>query len=181
MGPGDTMSVPSRQETFLDLLLEHQRILHKLCALYAAGAQDREDLRQEIVLELWRSFPSFRGEAKVSTWMYRVALNVALLRRRRAGVRAEVELEPEPQDTTAVDEHDDEGVRLLYACIRELPAVDRAIVLLHLEKHTYEEIAALTGLTRSNVSVRLVRLKARLRERLVARGYRPEEQPCPRT
>lgn len=175
------MGTNPRQEAFLDLLLEHQGILHKVSALYAADAQDREDLRQEVVLALWRAWPAFRGEAKVSTWMYRVALNVALLRARRRGARREVGIEEEPLARPGRDEDADEGLRLLQACIRELPEVDRAIVLLHLEKHSYDEIAALTGLTRSNVSVRLVRLKARLRERLLARGYRTEEQPCPRT
>lgn len=175
------MGAASRQQRFLDMLLEHQRIVHKVCALYAAGAQDREDLQQEIVLALWRSIPSFRGEARVTTWMYRVALNVALLRRRRRDVRREVAIEEEPPARPGLDEEGDEGARLLHECIRELPEVDRAIVLLHLEKHSYEEIAALTGLTRSNVSVRIVRLKDRLRERLVARGYQREETPCPRT
>jgi len=174
------MGAASRQEAFLDLLLEHQRIVHKICALYAADTQDREDLRQEIVLALWRAWPGFRGEARASTWMYRVALNVALLRRRRRDVRREVAIEDEPPARPLGDEDLDEGVRLLTECIRELAEVDRAIVLLHLEKHTYEEIAALTGLTRGNVSVRLVRLKQRLRERLLARGYQQEQVSCPR-
>jgi len=175
------MGTNPRQEAFLDLLVENQGILHKVCALYATDATDREDLRQEIVLALWRAWPTFRGEARVSTWMYRVALNVAMLRARRRGARREVAIEDEPPARAGRDEDGDEGARLLHACIRELVEVDRAIVLLHLEKHGYDEIAALTGLTRSNVSVRLVRLKARLRERLLARGYRVEEQPCPRT
>jgi len=92
-----------------------------------------------------------------------------------------VPLENEPAERPGGDEQADEGARLLHECIRELPEVDRAIVLLHLEKHTYEEIAALTGLTRGSVSVRLVRLKERLRERLLARGYQQEEVSCPRT
>jgi RNA polymerase sigma-70 factor (ECF subfamily) len=175
------MGTTERQHAFLDLLVEHQGILHKVCALYATDAADREDLRQEVVLALWRAWPAFRGEARVSTWMYRVALNVAMLRARRRGARREVAIEDEPLAPAGRDEDADEGIRLLHACIRELSEVDRAIVLLHLEKHSYDEIAALTGLTRSNVSVRLVRLKARLRERLLARGYRAEEQPCPRT
>jgi len=176
-----SMGTTRRQEAFLDLLMAHQRIVHKVCALYATGHQDREDLRQEIVLQLWRAFPSFRGESKPSTWMYRVALNVALLRRRRGDVRREVAIEHEPPSPVGPAEEVDEGPRLLHECIRELGEVDRAIVLLHLEKHTYEEIAALTGLTRSNVSVRIVRLKERLREGLIARGYQQEEQPCPKT
>lgn len=174
------MSGPSRQDAFADLLGAHRRVLHKVCALYAHGDQDREDLRQEIVLQLWRAWPGFRGESKVSTWMYRVALNVALMRRRTRGARPEAPIEEEPA-APSPDGEDDEGVRLLLHCIRELPEVDRAIVLLHLEKHGYEEIAALTGLSRSNVSVRIVRLKRRLRERMLARGYEREEQPCPRT
>jgi RNA polymerase sigma-70 factor (ECF subfamily) len=72
------VSAANRQDVFLDLLFCNQRILHKVCALYAMDAADREDLPQEILLQLLRAFPSFRGEAQVSTWMYRVALNVAL-------------------------------------------------------------------------------------------------------
>lgn len=156
-----------KQERFLDLVHEHQGIVGRVCSLYARGADDRDDLYQEIVLQLWRAYPSFRGDAKVSTWMYRVALNTALLSRRRRSRR--------PETTTGIDlagtvaaapDHGGDDLRALYAAIRTLPTLDRAIVLLYLEQHTHDEIAAVTGLEAKNVGVRIVRIKKRLRERL---------------
>ena len=168
------MDEGGEQRRFLDLVTAHQRILHKVCNLYAEGPGDRQDLRQEILLQLWRSFPSFRGDAAVTTWMYRVALNTALLRRRKR--RPEAPL-PDPDEVAAAPRDDPEReheVRALYACIRELPAVDRAIILLYLEEQSYDEIAGTMGLSRSNVSVRIVRAKKRLQQCLVARGCQRE-------
>jgi RNA polymerase sigma-70 factor (ECF subfamily) len=163
MGDGD------RERQFPELVTSHQRVLHKVCSLYAGEPGDRQDLRQEILLQLWRSFPSYRGDAAVTTWMYSVALNTALLRRRR---KPEMPL-PNPDALPAPafsDPQQQREVRTPYSCIRELPAVDRASVLLHLEEHSYDEIAAVTDLSGSNVSVRIVRIKKRLQECLIARG-----------
>jgi RNA polymerase sigma-70 factor (ECF subfamily) len=156
--------IPDRQAAFLRLIEQHQGILHRVRSLYAADADDGKDLVQEILMQLWRSFPSFRGEAAFSTWMYRVALNTALLRRRKSRARPREEADPEVLAATAAGPGPaNPDVATLHRCIRGLPSLDRAIVLLHLEGQSHEEIAATTGLSRGNVGVRLVRIKGRLR------------------
>jgi RNA polymerase sigma-70 factor (ECF subfamily) len=166
-------------QAFVDLVYEHQGILHRICSVYGASADDREDLRQEILLQSWRSFASFNGRSKFSTWLYRVALNTALVRRRKAAATREVACQPAANVDVAVDHRGerDPDVELLYHCIQELPELNRAIVLLHLEQHSYEQIAEITGLSRTNVSVRLVRIREKLRELLLARGYREGQEP----
>jgi RNA polymerase sigma-70 factor (ECF subfamily) len=168
-------SGPDRQAAFLELIEQHGGILHRVRSLYAVDPEDGKDLVQEILMQLWRSFPSFRGEAAFSTWMYRVALNTALLRRRTARARAREEGDPETLAAVAVEpDQPNPDVATLYRCIRELPTLDRAIVLLHLEGQSYDEIARTTGLSRGNVGVRLVRIKGRLRACLA--GQAPGER-----
>jgi RNA polymerase sigma-70 factor, ECF subfamily len=164
---------PARQAAFLELIEQHAGILHRVRSLYAVDPDDGKDLVQEILMQLWRSFPSFRGEAAFSTWMYRVALNTALLRRRKSRARAREEADPEALAAIpAGPDPPDPDVATLYRCIRELPSLDRAIVLLHLEGQSYEEIARTTGLGRGNVGVRLVRIRGRLRQCLAGRPPR---------
>jgi len=162
---------------FVELIHEHQGILHRVCSVYAKQAADRQDLFQDMVLQLWRSFASFRGQSSITTWIYRVALNTALLERRKASRRPNLipSSEGEVDHLAAIDpptERDE--LETLRTCIQELPSLDRAIVLLHLEERSYDEIAEITGLSRSNVSVRLVRLKERLRRALEAKGLGKE-------
>ncbi len=159
------MSPSKLQESFLDEVRPHQGMLRRIAAVYADSFEDRRDLLQEMLLQLWRSYPGYRGDAKFSTWMHRVALNTALLGWRRRSRRPEGHLSADDRvlDNLPGIETDDEAVRELYAAIRALPGVDRAIVALWLEGHSYSEIAAIIGLRRSNVSVRLVRLKEKLR------------------
>jgi RNA polymerase sigma-70 factor (ECF subfamily) len=165
-----------QQQEFVQHVYNSQGILYRICNVYARDAESRNDLRQEMLLQLWRSYPLFRGESTFSTWMYRVALNTALMNYRKG----KKEHQSLPIDTMPVSEipreeyKDNEEVRLLYSCIQELPALDRAIVLLQLEEKTNEDIARILGINPGNVGVRLVRLKARLRRALEARGIRKE-------
>jgi len=162
------MNLQRRQEAFLAAIGPHEGMLRRLAAVHAESAEARRDLLQEMLLQLWRSFPEFRWDARFSTWMYRVALNTALLGWRRRLRRPEGHLSG---DETALERlaepaEDGEAVRTLYAAVRQLPGIDRAIVTLWLEGRSYEEIAEVTGLGSSNVGVRLVRLKQRLRTAL---------------
>lgn len=167
-----------RQARFVTLVEAHQGAIRKIAAIYAHDRQDREDLLQEIALQLWRSFDSFRGEAAFSTFLYRVALNTALMHQRRSPRRTSgVEAKDEDAVSPAVT-RDDEDVERLYAAIRELGAIDRTIVLLVLEGRSYGEIATVTGLTEGNVGVRLLRSKERL-SRLLGKGSNlPKGNPC---
>jgi len=170
------MKNEQQQQELIDLIYEHQGILHRICSIYCGSREDREDCYQDMILQLWRSFPSFRGGSQFSTWMYRVALNTALLHRRRASRRrdAATSWRQIPDSASSPAAGDDEDVTLLYDCIRKLPELDRAIVMLYLEQQTYEEIASILGLSRSNVSVRIVRIKKKLHELLVSKGYKED-------
>jgi RNA polymerase sigma-70 factor (ECF subfamily) len=140
--------------------------------VYGRDTEEQRDLFQEMVLQLWRSYASFQGQSSFTTWMYRVALNTALLERRKASRRPSMSQggDVEFRNVAAETPASDESVRMLRVCIQELPDLDRAIVLLYLEERSYDEISEITGLSRSNVSVRLVRLKERLRLALVQKG-----------
>lgn len=154
------------KKEFLNLLEENRGIIHKISLMYTSTNEDKEDLYQEICLQLWRSFGNYRGESKSSTWLYRVALNTAIssVRKRKRFIDT-VELEPEKHFHVKDTEKTDKTTILLKA-ISMLNNVDRAIILLWLENKKYDEISEITGLSRSAVSVRLVRVKDKLEEKI---------------
>ena len=149
---------------FLKLMDEHQGIVHHISALYANGLEERNDLSQEIILQLWRSFSSFQNKSKFSTWLYRVALNTAItyLRKNKKIKWATLE----NAENIAIDTHDnlDEEIRHLYQAISRLSKIDRAITLLYLEEHSYEDMAEILGISSLNVGVRINRIKKRLKK-----------------
>ena len=158
-----------RKNEFLELVEQNQDIIHKICGLYARNPDDRKDLSQEIVCQLWKSYQSFRGDSKFTTWMYKVALNTALLNLRRHRCRLRTQsLKGHHADIAAeTEDHDKHGkIGTLYEAINQLPKFDRAIILLYLEQFTYAAIAEVTGISQANVSVRLVRIKKKLKELL---------------
>ena len=134
--------------------------------MYRDTKEDQEDLFQEIVLQLWKAFPSFRQEAKVSSWMYRIALNTALAVFRKKKVplafHDQFEAGAIQPDMTQPSENE---VRLFEA-IRGLSEAERALIALYLEDYAYKEIAEIIGISTSNVGVRISRIKAKLRKRL---------------
>jgi RNA polymerase sigma-70 factor (ECF subfamily) len=157
---------------FLAAIEASQGALRRIARVYASDPAEREDLFQEILLALWRARSGFRGEATFSTYLYRVALNTALLGRRRAGRRpTTIEVEAEPSAPEAARTCESDEVEQLYRAIRALEPLDRALVLLALEERNHAEIADVTGLSVGNVAVRLSRCRERLRERL-ERGAR---------
>ncbi len=132
--------------------------------MYCSNMEDREDLFQDIVLQLWRSYPSFRGESKVTTWMYRVALNNAITRVRKES-RAErfSELGPEALQVPLAEDGMEEEMAAMYRAIRKLSQVDQALTLLYLEDCSYREMAEVLGISESHVGVKLNRIKGQLR------------------
>lgn len=158
------------ETSFLANLNQNMGIVHQVCHTYfRRDAMEREDVFQDIMYQLWKSYPQFKGESKFSTWMYRVALNTAITHIRRS-TRApqNAELTEPVGRAPHVNEHMSrvEEVRLLHEAIAALTDIDKAIILLHLEDQNYDEIASITGLTRANVSVRLVRIKRTLKDYL---------------
>ncbi|TPE43383.1 RNA polymerase sigma factor [Pontibacter mangrovi] len=150
-------------DTFLQRINQHLGIAHKVCGLYLADKDERQDLVQEMLYQLWRSYPCFDGRSKFSTWMYRVCLNTALTYRRKNSKDKTQSLSPSHhQIPDPPPEDGEESMLLLREAIAALPPLNKAIVLLYLEDLRYEEIAQITGLSKSNVSVRLVRIKKQL-------------------
>ncbi|WP_319499687.1 sigma-70 family RNA polymerase sigma factor [uncultured Draconibacterium sp.] len=154
----------SKKKEFSELIEKHQAIIHKVTMVYTNGPADREDLFQEICLQLWRSYPNFREEAKFTTWMYRVALNTAIsdVRKKNKDLHFEQLRDNDRMETEPSDEK--EQMRLLYRAISKLNRIDKALILLWLEEKSYDEIAAIMGTTKGNVSVKLVRIKRKLEE-----------------
>lgn len=149
----------------LQLLTDYAPALRRIARLYAGPAGEQEDLYQEIVLQLWRGLPSFRGEAAPGTWLYRVALNTALTWQRQAARRAHVDpVEAPPAGAVR-------GARGEAAILEEfldsLAPLDRSVLLLYMEGLPYKEIADVTGLTAGHVGVRLHRMKAAFTDRYV--------------
>jgi len=157
-----------QEAQFIRELNQHTGIIHRVCRIYFTDPVDRQDVFQEIVYQLWKSYPSFKGESKFSTWMYTVALNTAFsqIRKEKRSIQQEP-LHDHLSEITPYQPSDmEEQMKHLYSAIDTLSMVDKAIVLLYLEDNSYEEIAAVTGLTKTNVSVRLVRIKRKLEEKL---------------
>jgi RNA polymerase sigma factor (sigma-70 family) len=167
-GPG---AGETAQERFAALLEEHAGILHKTSRAYARSEPDRQDLSQEIAAQLWRSFARYDDRLPFSTWMYRVALNVAISFARRQAVRRRHFAEPE--ETAEVPDPagaaaGDRELRLLERFLDGLDELDRALMLLYLDGRRHDAIAEVLGISESNVGTRVSRLKERLGRELAA-------------
>ncbi len=151
------------EQQFVQTINQHQGILHKVCRIYCSNATEREDLFQEMVLQLWKAFPSFRSEAKISTWMYRIALNTAIsgLRKKKIAITEleKVSFQIEDKQEANIEEE----LQHLYKAIEHLSDVEKSIVLLYLEDKPYEEIAEITGITANYVAVKMSRIKEKLK------------------
>ena len=161
------MHDPTNKDRFLKLLEANQDILHKISHAYGEREEDRQDLKQDMLCQLWKSYPSFRGEAKFTTWMYRLCLNTALVYvRQKRRARTTTRLEDCHQKLAAPrrEPGSEDEVKRLYQAIQGLRRFDRALILLYLERMAYREIADITGISEGNVSVRLVRIKRKLKE-----------------
>jgi RNA polymerase sigma factor (sigma-70 family) len=157
---GDPPKIEPLQKQFLALLEEHARIVLKVASSYCRNAEDRRDLIQEITAQLWRAFPRYDESRSFSTWAYRIALNVAISYARRAGVRQTVALAHEP---AAERPERDDRIEALERFMAQLDELNRALLLLYLDEHSYREIAEILGITETNVATKINRLKDRIR------------------
>ena len=162
------MGTNEHEQRFRQLLAEHTGLLVKVVRSFAEGPADADDLFQEILLQVWLSLPNFRAESKPTTWLYRVALNTALgwkrrertLRRRVAPLLApDAVAQHTPSDQV---DPNSETIDRLYAGIRALPPAKRALLVLHLDGFSYQEIADVVGISANNVGVKLNRIKKEL-------------------
>jgi RNA polymerase sigma-70 factor (ECF subfamily) len=154
-------------DVFVEKINQNIGIAHKVCRIYFDSTNDYDDAFQEMMYQLWRAFKSFDGRSKFSTWMYKVCLNTALTYQRKYQRYKTESLDVKHQQIEAEPSTDNaQQMALLYSAIARLSPVNRAIILLYLEEMSYEEIANITGLTKSNVSVKLVRIKKELESEL---------------
>jgi len=166
------MDVSNKEEKFQEILTQNRDMIYRLCYAYLYNKNDVEDLMQEIMLNIWNSLDKFRNESKISTWIYRIAVNSALLYNKKSkkynSVYADIDSGSEneiPYDTDEVKEKE-EKIELLKKSISELKKQDRLIISLVLEGIKYEEIADVMGMTMSNVGVRINRIKSNLFKRM---------------
>lgn len=157
------------QEKFLTQLEAHKRILYKVANAYCHSPDDRPDLIQEMVIQLWLAYGRFDGRCKFSTWMYRVAMNVAIsfYRTQHRHTRGAVTLEALGLELTVTDprlEEVGDDLRLLHHLISQLDELNRALILLYLDGYSHAEIAEIMGITATNVATRLNRIKQRLQD-----------------
>ncbi len=164
------MATPSEsaRTQFHDLIEHHRKIVFKVANTYARGADDRADLAQEIVAQCWRAFPGFDAQRSFSTWLYRIALNVAIsfLRNSQQRERYAVALDEalhDVADDRGFDDESDERVKALKQFIDQLEPLNRALLLLYLEERSYREIAEILGLSETNVATKIGRLKQLIR------------------
>ncbi|MBN1971467.1 MAG: RNA polymerase sigma factor [Candidatus Delongbacteria bacterium] len=151
------------QAYFLNQINENSGIIHKICRIYSNSLLESEELKQEIIFQLWKSYPSYENKAKFSTWMYKISFNTAI-----AGIRRNWrEIKPENFDENLImDDYQnldyDERIKDLYRAISQLSKIDKAIIMLYLEENSYNEISEIMGISEKNVSVRIVRIKDKL-------------------
>ena len=153
---------------FEQTINENAGVLHKLCRVYTNNSNEYEELFQEMLVQIWFSMKNFRGEAKLSTWIFQVCINTALGFRSKIGrhnkrfetLDGKIFIQPTP------DTDKDEQLQKLYTAIRELKPIDRAIVSLYLDDKSYDETAQILSISKTNVATRLMRLKTQLTEKL---------------
>lgn len=167
------MTTEEQETLFRRWLADHLGLILKVVRGCSAAPQDQDDLFQDICLQLWQSIPAFRGEAKETTWIYRVAFNTALAwrrgeRRRRVGheifLKTDVSPQTQPSHADALPEQ--EIIGQLYTAIRQLPKVDASLALMHLDGLSYAEMAEVLGISENYIGVKLNRIRKQLAEQL---------------
>lgn len=156
------------KENFTSLIIDNSNLINKICNVYVSKKQDFDDLRQEIIYQLWKSYPTFKNDSKFQTWMYKVALNTALHHKRSNNkLFTPLTNKIETVDDDTLHQHQkEELIEKMYSAIWELNNLDRAIIFLYLEKCSYEKISEIVGLSEKNVSVKLTRIKEVLKKKL---------------
>jgi len=167
------MTDDSQKDQFLDILEKNIGIILKIARAYSNTLHDKEDLINDITLELWKSFGRFKGDSKISTWIYRVALNTSMNSRRKREKDKLLFLDdlkqvesmswiPEPQDSSHTE--------ILYQCIDELNQLNKAIILLYLDGNSHDDISDITGISKTNVGTRISRIKEEIKNLVISKN-----------
>ena len=162
----------NKKEQFIKTIDEHKKIIYKIVNSYCKNKEDRKDLEQEIIIQLWNSFDNYNSDYKYSTWMYRIALNVAISfyrKEKKWSIKNDfyneesifkIEEEDTSEEQTELDFH----LKLLQGFIHNLNELNKALMLLYLEEKSYEEIAEILGITKTNVATKISRIKLKLKK-----------------
>jgi len=157
-----------KQQEFIELIKENEGIIFKVTLVYSFKEEDQKDLYQEIVYQLWKSFDSFRGDSKISTWMYRIALNTSityLKKEKKKGNNVPID-DVLLHRIEHIDTLMEERIKILHHHIKELNTIEKGLILLYLEGKSYDEIGSIIGFTASNVGTRLNRIKQKLKTKI---------------
>jgi RNA polymerase sigma factor (sigma-70 family) len=160
------MDKVQKEIRFKQAIAAHKGMLHKICRIYQDDAIDREDLMQEIMLQLWTAFDTYRGESALGTWLYRVALNTAIMFFKKQQRRPDNSPLPEQFDAadTGYNDTPEQQLTVFYQAIKKLDKLDKALVILYMEDQPYSEIALTLGISEGNARTRMNRAKNRLKE-----------------
>jgi len=145
------------EQEFLSVIREYERVIYKVCYLYTTPNATLNDLYQEVVLNIWKAFPKFRRECKISTWIYRIALNTCISFIRKEKNIPEIVTLTQEADRSEEDDETQTMLQQLYRMINRLGQLEKSIILLYLEEKSYEDISEITGLTVTNVATKLNR------------------------
>jgi RNA polymerase sigma factor (sigma-70 family) len=161
------------EDTFLALINQHRAIIHKISKMYMDDVEEQRDLFQEIVMQLWKAYPTFKGKSKFSTWMYRVSLNTALVYFKKD--KRKVDKTPLDENIDVIDTNEselkEEKLAYLYKAVQELNVVEKALIFLFLENQSHKEIAENLGISEVNARVKLNRTKEKLQLIIKKNGY----------
>ncbi len=153
------------QEKFLTEIDKHQKIIFKICHLYTNNSADFNDLYQDIVLQLWKSYPKFKGFSKLSTWVYRVSLNTALykLRREKTKIQLDTLVQIHNNIPEISDSENNENIERVKALLNKLTDIEKALITLYLDEYSINEISEIMGITQTNVATKISRIKQKLK------------------
>ena len=152
------------EQEFLSVIREYERVIYKVCYLYTTPHATLNDLYQEVVLNIWNAFPIFRRECKISTWIYRIALNTCISFIRKEKNIPEIVTLTQEADRSEEDDETQTMLQQHYRKINRLGQLEKSIILLYLEEKSYEDISEITGLTVTNVATKLNRIKDKLKK-----------------
>ena len=157
------METKDLEKEFLEMIEAQKRTIYKVCYMYANDQDDLNDLFQETVLNLWKSFPRYRGDSTYSTWVYRIAMNTCITFLRRSSARPQTVPMTAQVANLEADSETTEQLRDLYKLINRLGKLERALILLWLEERSYQEMADILGISKANVAVKLTRIREKLK------------------
>ena len=155
------------EHNFVTLLEKNQNIVHKVCRIYTSDSDSHNDLFQEITIQLWKAYPKFRGDAKFSTWMYRVALNTAITLYRKSKKNIKTSDYDALSFKISAEEYDyevEQRLKLMYEAVKKLNDIEKALVFLYLEDKSYREISETMGISEVNARVKMNRVKTKLKK-----------------